>query len=165
MPEDRIIEPSVFRLARSFTKKILPNANGYAYAVAPPTTSSLLGSLDGFNVPNKIYRAPYYSIPNDAPDKAREYAGLVYHLRGGDYLEDWVATYDEEEELGKWPSRHNAQLDPAGVGGWEYASRPPSIKEVKLWLASDDGKVQTKAPKLKMRSQVRSYIHSGSFAS
>ena len=64
----------------------------YQYVRPPPTSSELLSSMERYDVPSKIYRDPFYSNVSDVPEKPREYAGLVFHLKGNDNitdLEDW----------------------------------------------------------------------------
>ncbi|EKM61040.1 uncharacterized protein PHACADRAFT_204189 [Phanerochaete carnosa HHB-10118-sp] len=95
--------------------------SSHEYRLPPPTTSELLATLDACGVPAKVYQDPFYSNEEDAPEHAREYAGLVYNLKGGtgiSALEEWA---------GHEPSSGLRKLDNTGVYGWEYASVPPSI--------------------------------------
>ena len=90
--------------------------------------------MEYHNVPAKIYQVPYYSIESDAPERPREYAGLVYHLKGGtgiSVLEEFQSTVPAGTSTG------GSKLSNAGVYGWEYAGLPPSVKEVKRWLAEN----------------------------
>ncbi|EPQ60815.1 DNA/RNA polymerase, partial [Gloeophyllum trabeum ATCC 11539] len=101
----------------------------------PPSASTLLSTLDNYGLPAKIYRDPYYSNEADVPEKPREYAGLVYHLKGGEdvaNLEEWQCGSSCD-----YPGLQKSdmpQFDRMGVGGWEYASSPPSRREVEKWL-------------------------------
>jgi len=64
----------------------------YVYSPAPPSTSELLISIEQYNIQSKVYRDPHYSKEIDAPEKPKEYAGLLYHLKGGQgpgILEEW----------------------------------------------------------------------------
>ncbi|KAK0448381.1 uncharacterized protein EV420DRAFT_1751017 [Desarmillaria tabescens] len=128
------------------TLKYAPNANGFEYARQPPSTSDLLGSLQAHNLPSKIYRDPYYSKEIDAPERPREYAGLVYHLKGGEGIKNLPA----------WePIRPVNNLVEAGdIQGWEYAGHPPSVISVKAWLKSDEGKILTGGQDVRQRSQI-----------
>ena len=113
---------------------------GYRYALPPPAAVALLSSVDEHGIPSKVYTSPYYSKASDAPERPREYAGLVFHLKGGtglDTLEEWAgSTPSNIGYVGKGKRR----LDPAGVTGWEYASTPPSAREVRRWLQSPHGR-------------------------
>ncbi|KAI9569796.1 hypothetical protein HD554DRAFT_2087438 [Boletus coccyginus] len=99
----------------------------FVYAPPPPSTSELLSTLEHFGLPRRIYRDPFYSKKADVPDGPREYAGLVYRLkgRGLDTLEEWQASENHV------PSSSKAS---APCSGWEYASTPPSVRQVKKWL-------------------------------
>jgi DNA polymerase zeta len=106
------------------------NLNRYIYEHAPPTTSDLIESLGDNNVASKIYRAPYYSRKGDVPDKSREYAGLVYHIKGGDgiaSLEGWKDV-DLGQDVLPLSSKVSATFE--DIVGWEYASHPPSVKHL-----------------------------------
>ncbi|OBZ79777.1 DNA polymerase zeta catalytic subunit [Grifola frondosa] len=79
---------------------------------------------------HQIYRDPYYSKEDDAPERPREYAGLVFNLKGGDgvsTLEDWhsSSTILDAKVVAR------AQLDRTGVGGWEYAIVPQAYDKLK----------------------------------
>ena len=103
----------------------------FVYAPPPPSTSELLSTLEGFGLPRRIYRDPFYSKKCDVPDGPREYAGLVYRLKGGGglhALEEWQASVDHI------PSASKATRLSVSCSGWEYASVPPSIRQVKKWL-------------------------------
>ncbi|KAI0825134.1 hypothetical protein BC628DRAFT_1321043 [Trametes gibbosa] len=126
-PLSRPIAPSAPSCA------LLNGKNCYVYARSPPTSSELFESADQVNIPNKVYRDPYYSKESDAPERPREYAGLVFHLKGGDgiaILEDWK----DGECTSSVTDQRPRELDATGVGGWEYASMPPSMKQVRKWL-------------------------------
>lgn len=79
-----------------------------------------------------MYRDPYYSNEEDAPEHSREYAGLLYTLKGGTgigVLDDWVG---HEKADGR-----GVPLDSSGIYGWEYAATPPSVQQTRLWLAQN----------------------------
>lgn len=108
-------------------------------------------------MPSKIYLVAHYSEEDDAPEKPREYGGLIFTLKGGDgiaVLDDWV-HFDQVD----YPDTTFFQADRVetdGIGGWEYASTPPSVREVGKWLVSDDGKANPgNSNKKGLRSQVR----------
>ncbi|KAF8443842.1 hypothetical protein L210DRAFT_3611257 [Boletus edulis BED1] len=102
----------------------------FAYAPPPPSASELLSTLEQFALPRRIYRDPFYSKKVDVPDGPREYAGLVYRLkgRGLDALGEWQAS---ESHISSVPKGTRLSVP---CGGWEYASTPPSVREVKKWL-------------------------------
>ena len=84
----------------------------------------------------------------------------MYSLKGSEGLaglEHWdlICSLNEGE-----PQVVNTfGLNPAGVGGWEFASCPPGVKEVKLWITSEKGKSHDKFQSFSLRSQVSSLVH------
>ena len=103
----------------------------FVYAPPPPSTSELLSTLEQFGLPQRIYRDPFYSKKADGPDGPREYAGLVYRLKGGaglDTLEEWQASENHISSSSK-VTRLSVPCS-----GWEYASIPPSVRQVWKWL-------------------------------
>ena len=119
-----------------------------ASARKPPSKSELLASLNLYGLPSKIYVDPYYSRDEDVPEKPREYAGMVFRLKGGDRLSN----------LDDWQSRAGhgdfaSKSQPMSCSGWEYASLPPSMKVVKTWLRDPANAQQTS--KTEKNSQVR----------
>nr|VWO96738.1 DNA polymerase (EC [Ganoderma boninense] len=127
--------------------------NTYVYATRPPTSAELLGSTDEHGIPSKLYRSPWYSKEGDAPERPREYAGLVFHLEGGEgigNLEGW-----ESGEAASSSSGEPAQpLDPTGVRGWEYASTPPTARQVRKWLKEQKGHLDARTVRIKDSSQI-----------
>ncbi len=117
--------------------------NAFIYAIAPPPASELLSSLESRGLPSKIYQDPHYSRAEDVPERPWEFAGLVYRLRKGDglgVLEEWEPSSTTEPlAKGAYVEDRNVfqdRFDRTGVGGWEYASAPPSVREVRRWLTS-----------------------------
>jgi len=122
-------------------KKTIKNA--FVYTIAPPPPSELLSSLESHGLPNKIYQDPHYSKAEDVPEGPWEFAGLIYRLKKGgglSILEEWEPSSAAEPlEKNASPEDRNVfedRFDKTGVGGWEYASAPPSMREVRRWLAS-----------------------------
>jgi DNA polymerase zeta len=117
--------------------------NAFIYAIAPPPASELLSSLESYGLPSKVYQDPHYSKAEDVPERPWEFAGLVYRLKKGDGLSA-LETWEPSSTAG--PLAENApvedrnvfedRFDRTGVGGWEYASAPPSVREVRGWLES-----------------------------
>ncbi|OCH96164.1 hypothetical protein OBBRIDRAFT_816122 [Obba rivulosa] len=126
-----------------------PNANGYLYKLPPPSATELLGSIESYGLPSKIYQAPYYSKENDAPEHSREYAGLVFHLKGGNglaTLDEWKTGSDDfNVPLNAYSFGSGGQLDRSSVYGWEYAGLPPSARQMRLWLNDHPSEWQTAA--------------------
>jgi hypothetical protein len=115
--------------------------NAFVYAIIPPPASELLSSLESRGLPRKIYQDPHYSRAEDVPERPWEFAGLVYRLQKGDglsTLEEWEPS-STTAPLVKNASAEDRNVfqdrfDRTGVGGWEYASMPPSVREVRRWL-------------------------------
>lgn len=118
--------------------------NAFIYAIAPPPASELLSRLESCGLPNKIYQDPHYSRAEDVPERPWEFAGLVYRLKKGDglgVLEEWERSLTTAELLAERTSAEDRNVfqdrfDRTGVGGWEYASAPPSVREVRRWITS-----------------------------
>jgi DNA polymerase zeta len=117
--------------------------NAFVYAIIPPPASELLSSLESRGLPSKIYQDPHYSRARDVPERPWEFAGLLYRLEKGDglsALEEWEPS-STTTPLVKDASTEDRNMfqdrfDRTGVGGWEYASTPPSVREVRRWLTS-----------------------------
>jgi DNA polymerase zeta len=115
--------------------------NAFVYAIAPPPASELLSDLESRGLPRKVYQDPHYSRAEDVPERPWEFAGLVYHLKKGDglgVLEEWESPSTEGLSMKTTENRNvfEDRFDRTGVGGWEYAGTPPSVKEVRRWLKS-----------------------------
>jgi DNA polymerase zeta len=139
------------RVSHGFRTIKVPNLNSYTYVPAPPKAVLLLEDF-GDNIPGIIYRSPHYSRVIDLPERPQEYAGLSHHFQGGQGicgLDDWGDPTGLKSAIFR-PS----DVDPAEVSGWEYASGPPSVKEVDSWLASENGKLLEGVKLNKSRSQV-----------
>ncbi|CAL1695850.1 unnamed protein product [Somion occarium] len=164
-PEHLLINATVPRYERpvehvaetytSLSESLKSMSNCYEYAIKPPSTSYIASSFDDFGLPSKIYRHPYYSVESDAPEHPREYAGLVYNLQGGEgiaTLEEWVPSADQET-TDIVPRQTQLGGPEANIWGWEYASVPPSVKEVRRWLGAEGAALSIKA-KPKVHSQI-----------
>lgn len=147
---------AVYRLTSSPPTNSV-NTSSFVYAPAPPSTSELLANTSTCGMPDKVYRDPHYSRENDAPEKPREYAGLLYHLKGGDglgVLQDWDVTLDTSKVPHERLKFSAEGAKSANISGWEYASCPPSVRESKRWLNSDAAKNATEDKRPTRRSQV-----------
>lgn len=161
------VAPSTAHLPSPLSIAIAPSSNVYVYADLPPSTSELVGSVDSHAIPSKIYRDAYYSRESDAPENSREYAGLLYHLKGGEglgALNEWDGRPTKSSAKGKAKADHIGKLTgyhywPV-TGGYEYASCPPSPREVRKWLATDVDRRFYKKKAPNSHSQVRdSLLH------
>ncbi|KZT02722.1 uncharacterized protein LAESUDRAFT_399797 [Laetiporus sulphureus 93-53] len=130
--------------------------NLYVYAYLPPSAAELSASVDDFAIPSKVYIDPHYSRASDAPERPREYAGLVFNLKGGkglSVLEDWDSGSNGPSSaslVSSSPTLSNSSR----IHGWEYASCPPSAKEVRQWLR-DHPRTHNSAPtSVKKHSQI-----------
>ena len=147
------IEPS-----RAFNTCKTVNTNRYIYSLQPPTVSELRDQLQALGLPSKIYQPPYYSKDSDIPESTKEYAGLTYRLKGGQGIA-WLEEWSTHPFADKNPSMQNntkldtkLELSPLGVGGWEYASHPPGMTEIRQFL--DILLPTSNARNIKVRSQV-----------
>ncbi|KAJ7706169.1 hypothetical protein B0H17DRAFT_1035991 [Mycena rosella] len=126
------------------------NLNRYAYAPTPPSISQLLETV----VPSKQYRPAFYSNDSDAPGRPREYGGKLHHPKGN---EESLKNLDDWEEYDACLSPPKDAFDEYSVpysSGWEYIGSPPSVKQVKKYLASEEGRAPLKKPRLEPRSQI-----------
>lgn len=151
--------PVVVYLSSSLPRDKLLGAFSYTYAITPPSISDLMASMQDYHLTDRVYRMAYYSKEHDAPEKPREYAGLLYHLKGGEglnVLEEWDCRTGNNTHASK--SHVNAKEKnvprrwPAFSTGWEFASSPPSPREVRRWLGKHP--CLSPADMRKARSQV-----------
>ncbi len=117
--------------------------NAFVYAIIPPLASELLSSSESLGLPSKIYQDPHYSREKDVPERPWEFAGLLYRLKKGDglsALEEWepssITTSLAKDAPAEDRNVFQDRFDRTGIGGWEYASTPPSVREVRRWLTS-----------------------------
>ncbi|KAG1749999.1 uncharacterized protein EDB91DRAFT_1309620 [Suillus paluster] len=126
------------------------STTAFTFAVSPPSSSELLRTIETYGVLRRVYRNPYYSRRADASEHPREYAGLLYHLKGGeglDTLDQWK-SHGSQLHMGRdaRPSKSTYM-----TWGWEYAALPPSKTQVKKWLKENPVQLSTKA---KLHSQI-----------
>jgi DNA polymerase zeta len=145
-----LITARAVQLSKAFDTCKATNTNRYIYSVSPPSVSDLKESFESLGLLNKTYQAPYYSKDADIPEMAKEYAGLTYRLKGGQGIAT-LTEWSNNDELGR-NSASNLEFETAGIGGWEYASHPPSVLEVRRSVATIDAS-STKS-KSKLQSQV-----------
>ncbi|KAF9453810.1 DNA/RNA polymerase [Macrolepiota fuliginosa MF-IS2] len=123
---------SSIQLTRAYEQCRKFTQNQYTYARVPPITTDLIAGLESLGLPRKTYRSPFYSNEGDVPERPREFAGLVYNLKGGKGIlsadEFVVAPRDPADETLDAKPQFHVQT------GWEYASLPPSRRAMKRWL-------------------------------
>ncbi|KAJ3575642.1 hypothetical protein NP233_g970 [Leucocoprinus birnbaumii] len=151
-----------FQLTRAEQRSIESGKNCFTYSRVPPSRADLIASLEAYKLPMKVYKSPFYSNEYDAPERPREFAGLVYHLKGGEgiaSLEDFVLISPQEPPSQLCYSKpvFEPQL------GWEYASLPPSRKSVGRW-AKQEQLTQKKAEQVARRKAMRSQVRVMVFA-
>jgi hypothetical protein len=130
------------------------NSCSFRYALPPPGSLGLLTSMEHHCIPPKLYRDPHYSRAMDAPEGLREYAGLVYYLKGGDglaVLEPWDCESGQT-------LRCYGFLDLRSISGWEFAGCPPSVRTAKIWLHSSASKLLAKENAPKKATQASNHI-------
>ncbi|KAG8995718.1 DNA polymerase zeta [Tulasnella sp. JGI-2019a] len=158
------------------------SSSAYAYPLLPPTSEEVMLNLVDLGIKETLYRDPYYSNVVDAPKRPLEYAGRLFHLKGGTgvgSLEDW-AVMDDWWDDAEDPSEAVKKVSPSkrafhtstepkpgrypligrGVAGWEYAggvqAGPPSRHDLVKWLKETDGTIveTTRAKRLNLQSQI-----------
>lgn len=151
-----LITARAVQLSKAFDTCKATNTNRYVYSVSPPSVSDLKESFENFGLPSKIYQAPYYSKDTDIPEMTKEYGGLTYRLKGGQgiaTLTEWASN----DELNR-NSTSNLEFDTAGIGGWEYASHPPSMLEVRRSVAAINAQSTARRTKRKLQSQASNQL-------
>ncbi|TFK89962.1 hypothetical protein K466DRAFT_574493 [Polyporus arcularius HHB13444] len=152
-PSSAPVSHSPSRLTPHTLPILYHGRNAYVYRSQPPTAAELVGSTDQYGIPSKVYRNPYYSKESDAPERPREYAGLVFHLKGGDGITD-LEEWKPDESAPSVRGSPSCALERTGVDGWEYASAPPSVKQVRKWLEEQKGRQDARPVRVKDISQI-----------
>jgi DNA polymerase zeta len=145
---ERTLQPSLPRA--SFSTQMSSTSSlstAFTFTAPPPSSSELLRTIEVYGLSRRVYRNPYYSRRADAPEHPREYAGLLYHLKGGDGLDTLEEWKSHESQLHGGRNEHRTYMS----WGWEYAALPPSKIQVKKWLKENPVRLITKT---KMHSQV-----------
>lgn len=104
----------------------------YEYAFHPPAPLELLSSISDYDIPQKIYRDPHYSLTEDVPEHPMEYGGLVYALKNDnslDTLGEWQNTWIFDRQGS--PEISSTSVLPCC---WEYSGIPPSVRLTRQWL-------------------------------
>ncbi|KAH8102662.1 hypothetical protein BXZ70DRAFT_798056 [Cristinia sonorae] len=134
-------------LFSGFSSGFRASLNSYQYQLQPPTIAQLTSTMEAYNLPHKIYQAPYYSVANDASDHPWEFAGLSYHIKGSmgvNVLEEWDGAVTETSFLEV----------PGHLWGWEYASSPPTPKQVRRWWQENKSLLSNQSGNANRSSQI-----------
>lgn len=113
----------------------------YEYAQKPPSVQELMSTTNGHGIPDKVYQEVYYSKETDASDHTKEYAGILFRVRGGiglSVLDEWEG--EDETSMSGLLKRKKGQFQLpriVGIDGWEYNQYPPSHREVRGWFLED----------------------------
>lgn len=140
------------QLTKSYQRCLVLGKNCYTYSKISPSRADLNTSLGAFKLPTRTYRPPFYSNEADVPDRPREFAGLIYHLKGGKGiapLEEFLASL---EDSASQPPHYNLQFE--AQLGWEYAAQPPSRKTIRHWLHHERRSRRQASIRKALRSQI-----------
>jgi len=127
-------------------------ANRYLYREFPPSKIDLIAKIGALQA--KIYQPPFYSNEADVSERSREFAGLVYHPKGGKgtaFLEEFMPVSESARSFYSYP-RFEVH------SGWEFASFPPSRKEIRRWLKYEMVYRKKLSSRKTPRSQVRFHL-------
>ncbi|KAF9652022.1 hypothetical protein BDM02DRAFT_3153972 [Thelephora ganbajun] len=130
----------------------------YEYAWKPPSVQELVATTDDHSIPNKIYQEVYCSKEADAPEHAKEYAGILFRIHGGtglSALEEWGGE-DKFPIPGPLERKKGPLRLPRifGIDGWEYNRCPPSHREIRNWLVENPIQTETGKRKVTWTSQI-----------
>lgn len=130
----------------------------YEYALKPPSVRELVATTGDCGIPDKVYQEVYYSKEADAPDNPKEYAGILFRIRGGtglSVLERWEAE-DAPPVSGLFKQEKVPLRLPriVGIEGWEYNRCPPSRREIQNWLVENPAPTERAKRKTTCASQV-----------
>ncbi|KAJ7103524.1 hypothetical protein B0H15DRAFT_919277 [Mycena belliarum] len=154
---------SAFQIAHALSRRAmgmitqqhkLINLNSYVYVPIPPSTSRLLETAELDGIAPKIYRPAFYSDDADAPGRPLEYGGVLRYPKGNE---------ESLNNLDDWEQYDRSLLSPKAAFiestmpyscGWEFSRSPPSVRQVKKYLASDEGKIAFNKARTVARSQI-----------
>lgn len=101
----------------------------FAFRVPAPTTAEVMQTFELFGLPNVDHGQPHYSVAQDAPAHAREYAGSTFTLP--------CTAVSRLEPFDAWIPSARA---PGAVGPganaikiWQYQHAPPPRAHVAAW--------------------------------
>jgi DNA polymerase zeta len=130
----------------------VPARPAYQYAFLAPTKEEVMDSFAEFDLSREEHVAPFYSNPEDVPEKAREYAGRSFTFKS--------ITLPFLSEFDHYTRDEGALV--AAVGGaprmrsWEFSQPLPSRQEVKAWAHEEetDAAEARKRRKRRLASQI-----------
>lgn len=143
--------------------------SAYEYNLPAPSREALISTLDSLGIPFKLYRDPYYSNPEDVPERGREFGGLYFELQGGQGygpLEEWNEdTFGQNSSSAAFDvvAATKLPLEASRVFGWEFASAPPSRREVVRWLSEKKSHEASQLQRRKKQSQIEGPTQRSSF--
>ncbi|KAI9841878.1 MAG: DNA polymerase zeta [Sclerophora amabilis] len=124
------------------------------FSQPPPTSASVVSTIEELNIPQVIHQDAYYSNEKDVPDRSREYAGREFRLESNTvpYLADFEVNGVSPVSLGakskstkraEDEERYIRQQQVCKLRSWEIGESPPSRREVEEWIR-DRQQQQTK---------------------
>ncbi|TFL06544.1 hypothetical protein BDV98DRAFT_610115 [Pterulicium gracile] len=119
----------------------------FAYSFEAPTTTELLHSIQQYDIPARLYTGPHYSNEEDWSRQTNEVAGVIFTIPSGSglrTLEPWQGDLDLTE-VGEAIGLDVDRVRPEILSGWEYASLPPSFRQVKQWSGFNSYEAKSKA--------------------
>jgi len=100
----------------------------YRYRDHSPSINQLIRSLSDLDLPMKIYKDPFYSDPNDVPDRKREYAGRQYAIFGSSLR--FIKQFDHAfKAFISYPLPSQASIP--NICRWEFANPPPRLLDLR----------------------------------
>jgi hypothetical protein len=107
--------------------------NSFYWSMPAPTTEELIATMEARKQPRVIYEDPFFSIPSDIP-KDKEYGGRFFALKDHTIknlppFHHWGKSMARAEVSGPSLERRTT------CSTWEYARRPPTVNEMRRWLA------------------------------
>jgi hypothetical protein len=100
----------------------------YRYHAPCPSTEKLLASLSDFDLPMKTYKDPFYSDPNDVPNRKREYAGRQYTVLGSSL--SFVKEFEHAIKSFGTAGLLSGKSFPH-IPTWEFATPPPKLSDLR----------------------------------
>lgn len=118
------------------------------YHKLPPSTSSVISSMQDFNLAPSLYQDAFYSNVSDVPERTREWAGREFKLRSSSviFLPDFnpSGTYNvRSKALEAPPNRLKNEVlyskwrQSCSLRSWSIAEPPPSQKCVSDWFQKE----------------------------
>lgn len=130
------------------------NAQVHLLSSLPPSAAFVVSSMKEHMLPDVLYQDAYYSKERDVPGRTREYAGREFRLEGNTlpFIPEFDPTATSPANCGlKYEplDKATAELQYERQGkecswrSWEFASPPPTYKQVEDWCNEQERKVNT----------------------